>query len=247
MQSAEVGTVVLKALAQLSPSTSLSALSKHIEMPAAKIHRYLQALIASGFAEQEQLTSRYRLGREALFVGLAALNSVDVYHAGGVALAELREAVDETCFLAVWGSEGATVIKVEPASRSVTVVTQIGSVLPMLRSSTGLVFSAYQRNIDVRQLLEQDAAQFNQEYLSQHEIEEKFNKIRSDRMCSVKGLLMPGINALSVPVFDAFGSIAAVLTMVGSQSSFSADLVGHQANNLARTGRELSMSLGFNA
>ena len=52
VRSAEVGTDILKALAELSPATSLSRLAEHVQMPASKVHRYLQALIASGFAEQ---------------------------------------------------------------------------------------------------------------------------------------------------------------------------------------------------
>jgi predicted transcriptional regulator len=78
VRSAEVGTDILKALAELSPSTSLSRLAEHVQMPASKVHRYLQALIASGFAEQNSATNHYGLGREALRVGLAALNSMDV-------------------------------------------------------------------------------------------------------------------------------------------------------------------------
>lgn len=65
VRSAEVGTDILKALAELSPATSLSRLAEHVQMPASKVHRYLQALIASGFAEQNTATNHYGLGREA--------------------------------------------------------------------------------------------------------------------------------------------------------------------------------------
>ena len=143
VRSAEVGTDILKALAELSPSTSLSRLAEHVQMPASKVHRYLQALIARGFAEQNTATNHYGLGREALRVGLAALSSMDVLKVAALPLAELRDELNETCFLAVWGNQGATVVHIEPAVRAVTVVTQLGSVLPLLSSSTGLVFSAY--------------------------------------------------------------------------------------------------------
>ena len=149
VRSAEVGTDILKALAELSPSTSLSRLAEHVQMPASKVHRYLQALIASGFAEQNAATNHYGLGREALRVGLAALNSMDVLKVAALPLAELRDDLNETCFLAVWGNQGATVVHIEPAVRAVTVVTQLGSVLPLLSSSTGLVLwrlSAQARN-----------------------------------------------------------------------------------------------------
>lgn len=39
VQAAEVGLGVLKALADLSPSTSLSKLAEHLGMPASKVHR----------------------------------------------------------------------------------------------------------------------------------------------------------------------------------------------------------------
>lgn len=86
VRSAEVGTDILKALAQLSPATSLSRLAEHVQMPASKVHRYLQALIASGFAEQNPATNHYGLGREALRVGLAALGGMDVLKSGGHAV-----------------------------------------------------------------------------------------------------------------------------------------------------------------
>ena len=67
-------------------------------MPASKVHRYLQALIASGFAEQNPATNHYGLGREALRVGLAALNSMDVVKVAAAPLSELRDDLNETCF-----------------------------------------------------------------------------------------------------------------------------------------------------
>jgi DNA-binding IclR family transcriptional regulator len=186
VRSAEIGTDILRALAQLAPSTSISGLARHIGMPAAKIHRYLQALISSGFAEQDPQTSHYRLGREALYVGLAALNSVDVYRTGGAALAQLRDLVEETCFLAVWGSEGATVIKAKPAPRSVTVVTQIGSVLPLLRSSTGLVFGAYLPGLDIQYWIDKDATQRKSgPALCREDIQRQLGQVREQGMPSL--------------------------------------------------------------
>src|ERR1700712_5152624 len=108
VQSGEIVTEILKALAQLTPSTSLSKLAEHVGMPAAKVHRYLQALIASGFAEQDPVNTHYALGREALIVGLAALGRLDVLKVALPHLETLRDALNETCFLAVWGNKGPT-------------------------------------------------------------------------------------------------------------------------------------------
>ncbi|MCZ7176048.1 hypothetical protein NK362_24250, partial [Salmonella enterica] len=88
--------------------------------------------------------------------GLAALGSMDVLKVGALPLAELRDELNETCFLAVWGNQGATVVHIEPAVRAITVVTQLGSVLPLLSSSTGLVFSAYLPSRETVELRERE-------------------------------------------------------------------------------------------
>ncbi|HEK1686128.1 TPA: IclR family transcriptional regulator [Pseudomonas putida] len=244
VRSAEVGTDILKALAELSPSTSLSRLAEHVQMPASKVHRYLQALIASGFAEQDAATNHYGLGREALRVGMAALGSIDVLKVAALPLSQLRDALNESCFIAVWGNQGATVVNIEPAVRAVTVVTQIGSVLPLLSSSTGLVFAAHLPERETVELRDRELAALGQRV--EHYVD-LFTQIRTRGLHHVHGLLMPGVDALSAPVFNAMGQIAAVMTVVGPTSIFHADEDGPAARQLLSAARTVSWRMGYEA
>ncbi|MBJ9978146.1 IclR family transcriptional regulator [Pseudomonas sp. S75] len=244
VRSAEVGTDILKALAELSPSTSLSRLAEHVQMPASKVHRYLQALIASGFAEQDAATNHYGLGREALRVGLAALGSIDVLKVAALPLSELRDALNETCFIAVWGNRGATVVSIEPAVRAVTVVTQIGSVLPLLSSSTGLVFAAHLPEREIHELRDQELAARGQ---ASEDYAPVLAHIRERGLHHVHGLLMPGVDALSAPVFNALGQVAAVMTVVGPTSMFHADTSGPAAERLLEASQAVSRRMGWDS
>lgn len=244
VRSAEVGTDILKALAELSPSTSLSRLAEHVGMPASKVHRYLQALIASGFAEQDRATNHYGLGREALRVGMAALGSIDVLKVAALPLSALRDALNESCFIAVWGNQGATVVSIEPAVRAVTVVTQIGSVLPLLSSSTGLVFAAHLPERETVDLRDRELAAMTQTFDAYQPL---LAGIREQGLHHVHGLLMPGVDALSAPIFNAMGHIVAVMTVVGPTSIFHADEHGPAAQQLLAATRDISWRMGYAA
>jgi DNA-binding IclR family transcriptional regulator len=213
--SAEVAAQVLKALADLAPSTSLSRLAEYLAMPASKVHRYLQALIATGFAEQDAGSNRYALGHEALRVGLIALGKMDVLKVATPYLLQLRDQLNETVFFAVWGNKGATVVQVEQALRSISLITQVGSVLPPFKSATGLVFSSYLPEQEV-QLLQQEAG-LAKEALQTLNLQ--LAEIRAQGWHSIQGLLISGVDAISAPVFDARQQIIAVVTVVGAASS----------------------------
>jgi DNA-binding IclR family transcriptional regulator len=242
VQSAEVGVGILKALADLAPATSLSKLAEHVGMPASKVHRYLQALVDSGFAEQDPASNHYRLGRSALQVGLAALSQLDVLKTSAPALVALRDELNETCFLAVWGNRGPTVVYVEQSLGAVTLVTQIGSVLPLLSSSTGLVFDTFLSPTESAALREAESASLNAAQLK--EIDRHVHEIRSTGVHQIHGLLMEGVNAVSSPVFAMGNKLAGVLTVVGSASVFTGRRQSDAAQKLLHTAQAISARMG---
>jgi DNA-binding IclR family transcriptional regulator len=161
-------------------------------------------------------------------------------------LAELRDELNETCFLAVWGNQGATVVHIEPAVRAVTVVTQLGSVLPLLSSSTGLVFGAFLPKRETVDLREQELQNDSAHALADDQTYDTlFGQIRDRGLHHVHGLLMPGVDALSAPVFNAVGHVAAVITIVGPASLFHADENGPAARRLLAATQAVSWRMGY--
>jgi DNA-binding IclR family transcriptional regulator len=221
---------VLRAVGQLGGSATLSELSAFVHQPPSKTHRYLQALMASGFIEQDATTEAYRLGAESLSLGLAALASIDVVTAATASIAALSAAINETVLLAIWANHGATVVHVKEPLRRVTVVTRLGSVLPLLSSASGLIFAAY--------LPEDDAP-------SDATAERRLKAIRDSGLAAIQGLFFPGIDAIAAPVVDATGKIAAAITVLGPTTSFDVSLEGSVAARLAETAMAISARMGY--
>lgn len=235
----QVGTSILSALAALGGSATLSELSASVRMPPSKAHRYLKALIGSGFVEQDEATGYYRLGVEALSVGLAALAGIDVISIATAHIAALSAQVNETVILSIWANKGATVVHVKEPQRRVTVVTRIGSVLPLLSSASGLVFAAHlpaeESKATTRNTSKQAAAV----------LEERLRAVRMKGVAVVESLFFPGIDAIAAPIFDAAGRIAAVITVLGPATSFDASVDGKTARQVISTAAAVSARIGY--
>ncbi len=140
VQSAVTGMAVLKGLARLGGRASLTALAAHIDESPAKVHRYLVSLVEEGLVAQEAGTQQYHLGFEALQIGMAAMRQSDPIRLAEASLVRLREALEVTCFVAVMGNKGPTIMRFEEPGLPVTVNVRAGSVMPLLWSATGRVF-----------------------------------------------------------------------------------------------------------
>ena len=118
----------------------------------------------------------------------------------------------------------------------------MGSVLPLLTSSTGLVFAAYLPERETQELRDRELAALQQ---TASDYDTLLAGIREQGLHHVHGLLMPGVDALSAPVFNAMGNIAAVLTVVGPTSIFHADEQGPAAQQLQAAAQAISWRMGY--
>ena len=235
----EIGALVLRSLGRLGGSAPLSELAHAVAQPPSKTHRYLKALIAAGFVEQDTVSGFYRLGVEALSLGLSALAAIDVVAAAAPHIDALSARVNETVLLSIWANQGATVVHVKEPLRRVTVVTRLGSVLPLLASATGLVFAAH-----LPAEIAAAAAGRGPAKLPAAELEKRLRDIRAKGVAAVHGLFFPGIDALAAPVFDAAGRIAAVLAVLGPTTSFDASLDGLIARAVRSSAAAVSARIG---
>ena len=143
VQSFEVGAGVLRAVVRGQRLMTLKDIAAAAEMPPSKAHRYLVSLIRTGLIEQDTMTSRYKLGPFALGIGLVALDRLDRVRLGLAAISELRERINETVGLAVWGDHGPVMVRWERPQRPITVNVVTGTSLPLLTSASGRVFAAW--------------------------------------------------------------------------------------------------------
>ncbi|HVL76943.1 MAG TPA: IclR family transcriptional regulator [Noviherbaspirillum sp.] len=251
VQSAEMGMSVLKALARLGGSASLTAVAAEIGESTAKVHRYMASLTQEGLVAQDPATQHYYLGREAIQIGLAALRQCDPIRLGEAALVRLREQLEVTCFIAVMGNKGPTILRFEEPGLPVTINVRAGSVLPLLWSATGRAFLGYLDEAHVRRLADEELARANKEQRAslhgRNPIEQLRKEVREQGCAVINDILLRGISAVAAPIFDYTGRVSAVLTALGASGGFDTDPQGRIASMVRHEAADISAALGARA
>ena len=266
IQSVEVAGPLLQALAKAPGPLTLSALAKSAGMPAAKAHRYLVSLIRVGLVEQDAATGQYDLGALALELGLVSLGRLDAVKLADETMAGLRDATSETVALSIWGNFGPTYIRLLQSKRPVTINLQIGSVMPMTYTASGLCFAAFMPEDDTDALLRSELAQNRGDRLdaphTKKELAPLLEETQRHGMARMIGHLDPsaarppgttraaerllaGFNAFSAPVFDHDGNMRFALTVVGSAAHIDEAWDGFIARKTKAHAEQLSRRLGY--
>lgn len=248
VQSAEVALHILRILAEGGGDMPLSRLAGLAGVPPAKAHRYVISLIRAGFVEQASRHGNYSLGAQALKVGLVALGRLDIMEVASTSVAQVRDELDQTIMLAVWGDNGPVVIRWCESNHPVTVNVRIGSIMSLCQSATGQVFGAWAPAALVEPVLTAELAATSRRgaRAALTEARATFDKVRAEGRAAISGVLLPGVQAISVPVFNANGQIEAALTALGTAGSFDMSPEGRVSVVLRDAALRLSERIGFN-
>jgi len=220
VKAIEVAGRILDLLARAAQPIALRDLAAAGHMSPGKAHRYLASFIASGLARQDPGTRRYALGPLSMQLGLAALNSHQPLRDAIALIRELRNRLDETLVLSVWGAQGPTVVHVEDSSQPIIMTMRVGAVLPMLATATGLVFAAFLPKHFVEPLITA-ALKSNDNYnpfaRDTASIERLVAQVHDEGYAYNEGHLMPGVSALAFPLIDRAGTLVAVMAVMGRE------------------------------
>lgn len=252
IQSIEVGFRLLHVLSATNRPMMLRDIAKGAGMPAAKAHRYMVSFLRIGIVEQDPSSGRYDLGAYALELGLSGLGRLDSVRLAGPILESLCEEIHETVALAVWGSHGATIVRIVDSGAPVTITLRPGTVLSLTRSATGRAFAAFSRAPYLKKMIDGELqAQSAEQKIAQTTIRRQFEKvlgeIRNKGLSRASGSLTPGINGFSAPVYDHTGGMVAAITSLGSIGEFDVDWESDTAKAMLAAAATLSHRLGFNS
>lgn len=225
VKSVDTTCRIMEAFSQEGPRLALKDLAKAVRMPPSKLHRYLDSLVRGGLIQRDPATRHYDLGSLAFEIGLRAVAARNpLQHAIGVQRL-LRNEIDQSVSLSVWGNKGPTIVHVEESSQPIIMTMKVGAVLPILATATGLVFCAMLAPAATKPLLEEEftARRRGDPIVSNREaLKKALAEIRRDGYAINRGHLMPQICAIAVPYFEKH-DLTAVLAVIAHERDIERD------------------------
>jgi DNA-binding IclR family transcriptional regulator len=261
IQSIEVGGQLLRALVHHGRPMALKDLAREAEMSPAKAHPYMVSFGRLGLIEQDRTSGHYLLGPLALQLGLIGLQQADPVHIATPLIAELAAQIGHTVAIAVWGDRGATIVRVAESPTVLHVNMRHGTVFSLTHTASGRLFGAYLEPAVVQRLLEAERQRERkgaaaparrgmppvQPLPSWKDFETQLREVRARALSRSEGEILPGVNAMSAPVFDHTGAMVLALTAIGPAAIFDTAWEGELAHALKAAADRVSQRLGFSA
>ncbi len=206
---------LLQALSGTGPDGGmLSEIARQSELGKATTHRLLAALIDAGFVFQDPATRRYRLGAGLAAIGHKA-HQQDFASLAQPFIDRIAEATEDTVYASV--REGVAAVCVGRAIGAFPIRTlslDVGHRRPLGVGSGSLAMLAFLPEDEVDQVVRK-----NEEWLKTFSAIDRdvlmrlVKRTREQGHSFVEGLILPGMFAIGMPVYDAVGRPFAALSM----------------------------------
>lgn len=259
IQSIEVGGQLLRALVHHGRPMALKDLAREADMTPAKAHPYMVSFGRLGLIEQDATSGHYLLGPLALQLGLIGLQQADPVRIAAPLLAPLAQEIGHTVAIAVWGARGATIVQIAEAPSPVHVSLRHGTVFSLTHTASGRLFGAYLEADVVKALLDDErrraaqrrpaaaakaGSQLSPAVPSWAAFAAQLDEVRAHGISRSEDEVLPGVSAMSAPVFDHGGAIVLALTAIGPSGVFDSRWDSAPAQALRRCARAVSDRLG---
>lgn len=242
IQSIEVGFRLIRALETASSPLPLKTLAEKAGMTPAKAHLYLVSFVRLGLVAQDSRNSHYGLGPYAMQLGQAAIRQSDLLAIAHAPLEQLQKRFELPAYLSIWGAAGPFSVLKFDAELPTPLTIKMGFAFPLLGTATGRIFLALMPESLTRTLAAQESALHPELGARQDEF---VRQVLRDGIAISEGYLFRGFAAISAPVFDHAGQLAAAVTMIGVASMINADPSGPMARAVREAGEQISRALGY--
>jgi DNA-binding IclR family transcriptional regulator len=219
-------------------------LARRTQINASTVSRLLATLAAGGFVEHVPESGRYRLGLRLLQLGNSVVERLDLRAEARPHLEALVVETGETATLSAPGERDAVTADFAQSRASVQSVAHVGRRSVAHATATGKVLLAF-GGVELPKL---PLEVFTPRTITdQRALQREIQRVRKRGYAEAVGEREEELNAIAAPVFEARGSLAAILGVQGPASRFDRAAMREALPDLLARAGTISQALGWTA
>ena len=247
VQALDRAFAVLDLLGESDTPLGLAQVAASLQLHKSTAHRFLMVLERHRMVERTT-TGKFRLGLRLFDFGNRAIEQYDLRDRAQPHLRRLVTETEETAHLCIL--EGAHVIyidKIEPAARSVRMITRIGATNPVHCTSVGKAILAFLPEERITDVLRRTRFErfTHRTVATPEQFRVELEKTRRRGYAVDDEELEEGLRCIAVPVLDAQRQPVAAVSVSGPSFRVTAQKLPAIANHLLQCVRGISLDMGF--
>lgn len=218
----------------------LTEIAGQIGLHKSTVHRLLTTLEDRGFVIRDSATEKYRLGLKIWELSVHLAEGDDPAILLQPRMEQLRDQLGETVSLYLLDGTDRLRIQAVQSNQAIRRVAPVGARLPLFVGASSKVLVAYAGEAVLHQVLESPewpAGVDREEYMTQ------LDHIRDIGYATSYEEREPGAAAVSAPIFDRRGQLAAALSVSGPVSRMSPQTLKEFAPVLIEAARDMGLMI----
>lgn len=240
---------ILNLLAENQREMSLGEIAMEMDLAKSTAFGLLATLKDFDYIEQSLLDGKYRLGIRLFEVGSIVANNWDIRHVAAPFIQSLVDDLGETVHLAVLDKGKVLYIDKRESTKSLRIVSQTGTRLPVHCTGVGKVLLAHLPMEEVKQISEtRGLERYTKNTITEFsDLIEELKKVKQRGYAIDNEEIMESLRCVAVPLWDHTGKVCAAMSVSGPMSRFAGEEMEKIINLMVRIGREISTNLGYRA
>lgn len=197
---------------------SVSEVVAATQLERSTAHRLLTCLVEENFAERDEGKRRYRLGLDAMRLGLASLSRAPLVASYEGLLRRLARLSEDTVFLLVRQGDYTVCLLREDGAFPVKIFsTRVGDIRPLGIGVGGMALLAAASDDDIARIRSQHAQAFEAAGLTQGVFDKVITKTRKTGYSEMVDTVTPGVAGVGVVIPDTSGVPYAAISIASIQ------------------------------
>ncbi|SEC24820.1 DNA-binding transcriptional regulator, IclR family [Nocardioides exalbidus] len=241
---------VLSLISDRSPETlGVSTIARELDLPKAVAHRILKEFTAASFLVFDDRTKQYRLGPDALAVGMAALRSLDVPRIARPHLQSLVTETKETATLSVRNGWSRVYVDQILSPHEIRMAISLGTTHPLHAGSSSKAILAHLGDAEVEEYLELSRLErvTSSTITDVGALRTELDRVRETGYAVSLGERQAGAGSVAAPVHRASGEVFGSISLCGPRDRFDAEACERYGALVAATAAQISKELGHRA